>query len=67
MLFDPEKPTRIDTDTRIPTGDLKEAYRKCRAIAETYIQNGEVCELYGVIPNKTGKSHNCAFIFELEE
>ncbi|NEP76421.1 hypothetical protein [Okeania sp. SIO2G5] len=67
MLFDPEKPTRIDTDTLIPTKDKKEAYRRCREKADEYCRMGEVCELCGVIPSTTGKSHKCVFKFELEE
>lgn len=67
MLFDPEKPTRIDRDTRVPTGDNRKANTMCREIVEQLRSKGQVVRHLGVKKNKSGKSHQCIQEFEVDE
>ncbi|NER00276.1 MAG: hypothetical protein F6K30_26865 [Cyanothece sp. SIO2G6] len=66
MLFDPEKPTRLDTDTTVPTGERQDAQRQCRAKAESWQQQGIVVRYLGVRRNRSGKSHQCIFEYEID-
>ncbi|NEQ95696.1 MAG: hypothetical protein F6K30_03020 [Cyanothece sp. SIO2G6] len=67
MLFDPEKKTRIDMDTRVPTGDTGKAHKICREIAEQLRRKGNVMRHLGVKKNKSGKSHQCIQAFEVDD
>lgn len=67
MLFDPERQTWIDMDTPIGTSDPRIAMKKCEEIAEQQRRQGEVVELRGVKPSKSGRTHNCIFEREIQE
>ncbi|MGB3615867.1 MAG: hypothetical protein WBA10_18880 [Elainellaceae cyanobacterium] len=67
MLFDPERKTQIDTDERVLTSDPRRAAKLCEDIAEQERKRGEVIELKGVRPSKSGKTHNCIFEREIQE
>ncbi|NEQ98818.1 MAG: hypothetical protein F6K30_19205 [Cyanothece sp. SIO2G6] len=67
MLFDPERKTWIDTDTRVNSSDPRIASKLCEAEAERQRQQGEVIELKGVRPSRSGRTHTCIFEREIQE
>ena len=67
MLFDPEKKTRIDEDTRVPTGDAREALRMCRDEVEKEKRKGNVVRHLGVKKNRSGRSHQCIQEWEVDD
>lgn len=67
MLFDPEKKTRIDNDTRVFTSDSSEARRQCEEIAENLQKKGHVVRNIGVKKNRRGTLHNCIQEWEVDD
>lgn len=67
MLFDPDKRTRIDEGTTVPTGDTGRAHKMCRDEVAKLQKQGNVVRHVGVRKNRSGRSHQCIQEFELDE
>lgn len=67
MLFDPDKGTRIDEGTTVPTGDTGRAHKLCRAEVSRLQKQGNVVRHVGVRKNRSWRSHQCIQEFEVDE